>query len=89
MIIVTTLLTIVLGTVYNHRAWCTICPMGTMAHYVSKTEDSKKRAKHISFITDTCVDCKLCTKSCPMAIDVHTHKCSGKVLDGDCLKCNV
>lgn len=89
MIIVTTLITIGLGIAYNHRAWCTICPMGTMAHYVAKMESSKKQAKHVTFVADSCVNCKLCTKSCPMDIDVHTFKCNGKVLDGDCLKCNV
>lgn len=89
MIIITTVLTIVLGTIYPHRTWCTICPMGTMAYYVAKLESSKKRANHVSFQAQTCVDCKLCTKSCPMEIDVHGYKEEEKVLNGDCLKCNV
>ena len=36
MIIITTIVTIILGIIYNQRTWCMICPMGTMAHYVTK-----------------------------------------------------
>jgi polyferredoxin len=89
MIVITTILTIALGIVYHHRAWCTICPMGTMAHYVSRLKISKNNAKHVSFVADDCVNCRLCTKSCPMSIDVLSHKNNSKVLDGDCLKCNI
>lgn len=46
MIIVTTLLTIGLGIYYNQRTWCTICPMGTMAHYATKTVQAKKTTEH-------------------------------------------
>lgn len=89
MIIITTLLAIALGIFYNQRIWCTICPMGTMAHYISKTSFSKKSSKHISFKDNSCIDCKACTKNCPMNISVHLHKNKGEVLDGNCLKCNV
>ena len=30
MCILTTLISIVLGIVFKHRSWCTICPMGTL-----------------------------------------------------------
>jgi Pyruvate/2-oxoacid:ferredoxin oxidoreductase delta subunit len=52
-------------------------------------ESSKKNANHVSFVADDCVNCKLCTKSCPMSIDVLAHKDNTQVLDGDCLKCNI
>lgn len=89
MIIITTLLTIFLGITYNHRSWCLICPMGTMARFAARMNSSRKRAKHITFKKDKCVNCKICSKNCPMSIDVLKHKVRGKVLHPDCLKCRV
>lgn len=89
MIIITTLITIILGFLYNQRTWCMICPMGTMAHYVTKLKLVKGKFKYIAFRKEKCVDCKICTKSCPIGIDVLSHKNIGKVVDVDCLKCKV
>ncbi|AEV67447.1 4Fe-4S binding protein [Acetivibrio clariflavus] len=89
MIIITTVITIILGFSYNHRAWCSICPMGTIAHYVAKLKLVKKKFKYIAFRKERCVDCKICAKTCPMEIDVLNYKSTGKVLDADCLKCKV
>lgn len=88
-IIVTTLITIILGVLYNQRTWCMICPMGTMAHYVSKLQLTKSKNKHVSFEQNKCVDCKICSKNCPIGIDVLGHKKNGKVTDADCIKCGV
>jgi ferredoxin-type protein NapH len=87
MIIITTLLAIILGVMYNQRTWCLICPMGTMAHFVVKMESVKRRLNYITFIKEKCVDCKLCTQICPINIDVHSYKREGKVTSADCLKC--
>ncbi|MBZ4645733.1 MAG: hypothetical protein PWR27_1189 [Petroclostridium sp.] len=89
MIIITTLLTIILGITFNQRTWCAFCPMGTMAHYVSKLNPVKSRIKHVTFDEAKCVNCKICTKHCPIGIDVLDHKKQGKVLHADCLKCEV
>jgi NAD-dependent dihydropyrimidine dehydrogenase PreA subunit len=66
-----------------------ICPMGTMAHYVAKLQIVKSKFKHITFNKEECVDCRICSKSCPIGVDVLSHKNTGKVIDADCLKCNV
>lgn len=87
MIIITTILTIVLGTIYNPRTWCVFCPMGTMAYYVSKLRFSKDRTKHITFNKDTCTNCGLCSKHCPMGIHVLAYKEQDTVLSADCIKC--
>lgn len=42
MVFATTLLAVILGTFYNHRTWCMICPMGTIAHYVSRHQSASK-----------------------------------------------
>lgn len=89
MIIITTLLAILLGTIFNQRTWCTICPMGTMAHYVARIKSINRRIKHVTFDTQKCVDCKICSKNCPIGIDVLKHKENGKVTHADCLKCQV
>lgn len=88
-IIITTVITVILGIAFNQRTWCMICPMGTMAHYVSKSKFAKSKMKQVSFERDKCVDCKICSKNCPIGIDVLSHKKEGKVTDVDCLKCNV
>ncbi|MCX7920611.1 MAG: 4Fe-4S binding protein [Clostridia bacterium] len=88
MVIITTVLTIILGIIYNHRTWCMICPMGTMAHYVTKLQLVKSKFRYITFNKGTCVDCKICSKNCPIGIDVLSHKNIGKVTHADCLKCN-
>jgi polyferredoxin len=85
MIIITTGITIVLGIMYSHRAWCVICPMGTMAAWVTKLVNKDQK---VSFVKDKCVSCKLCTKACPIGINVLSYKEQGKIDNPDCLKCN-
>ncbi|ACL75012.1 4Fe-4S binding protein [Ruminiclostridium cellulolyticum] len=86
MILITTGLTIVLGVIFSHRAWCVICPMGTMASLITKAGNSS-RVKNVAFDKQRCVSCNLCTKSCPMEIDVLNFKSKGEVTHSDCLKC--
>lgn len=88
MIIITTLITIVLGIVYSHRAWCVICPMGTMASSVTKFVTGS-HMKYVTFEKEKCVNCKICSKECPIGIDVLSYKQQGQVTNADCLKCNV
>ncbi|RCX20954.1 4Fe-4S binding protein [Anaerobacterium chartisolvens] len=89
MIIITTALAVVLGVAYNHRAWCMICPMGTMAHYAARTERVKSAIRHVSFNKGKCVGCKMCNKKCPVGIDVLCYKEKERVTNADCLKCGV
>ncbi len=91
MIIITTLVTMVLGISYNSRAWCIICPMGTMASGVTsfRNRSTKNKAqKNVGFIQEKCVSCRLCSKVCPMGIDVLNYKNDGEVDNPDCIKCN-
>lgn len=89
MVFLTTILAIILGWRYNYRTWCLICPMGTMSNYVADLEFVKARIKHITFIKERCIDCKICSKNCPMGIDVLQYKEHGKVLNADCIKCEI
>ncbi|HWQ72458.1 MAG TPA: 4Fe-4S binding protein [Desulfitobacteriaceae bacterium] len=89
MILITTAIAIVLGVVFRQRAWCLICPMGTMAHLVTKHAALNSQIKYATFNKEKCVDCKSCSRACPLEIDVLSHKNEGKVTNADCLKCNV
>lgn len=86
MIIVTTIITIIIGIMYKPRAWCIICPMGTMAHYAYKIGF---KGSNISYEKSSCVSCKLCNKNCPMELDVLSYKESGEINSPDCIKCGV
>lgn len=89
MILITSGITVILGISFSHRTWCVICPMGTMAHFVTKITPFSWRIRNVNFKKDACVNCKLCSKSCPVGIDVLCNKNEGKVTNADCLKCNV
>jgi ferredoxin-type protein NapH len=87
MILVTTLITLILGMIYQPRTWCQFCPMGTMAHYVSKWRSRTAGSHLITFNKDACVGCKICNQNCPINIDVYSFKEAGQVTHPDCLKC--
>ena len=77
---VTTTIGIVLGAIFKPRAWCQICPMGTISSWISKG----KKPLHVS---QQCKDCKLCAKVCPMQLQPYENK-AGDMTDGDCIKCS-
>lgn len=82
IIFITTVVGIVLGLLYNHRTWCSFCPMGTMASWFSH-----KNTKTLH-VDNSCVNCKLCSKACPFAL--FPQKGKGKesgFTHSDCLKC--
>lgn len=77
---VTTTIGIVLGAVFKPRAWCQICPMGTLGSWISK-------GKKPLYVSEQCMDCKKCAKVCPMQLAPYENK-SDAMTDGDCIKCS-
>jgi polyferredoxin len=77
---VTTTAGIVLGALFQERAWCHICPMGTLGNWFS-------RGKKPLYVSEQCKSCKLCSKVCPMQLRPFEHK-SGAMTEGDCIKCS-
>lgn len=77
----TTAIGIVLGIIYQHRIWCHICPMGTMGNYMAE-------GKYPLNIEDSCIDCKVCSKVCPMSLKPYNYKEQGIMADNDCIKCS-
>lgn len=77
---ITTTAGIVLGAVFQQRAWCHICPMGTLGNWISKG------AKKPIYVSENCKSCKLCSKVCPMELKPYEYK-DGIMTEGDCIKC--
>lgn len=77
---VTTSIGIVFGIGIHPRTWCHVCPMGTIANWMSS-------AKKPLTIADSCIDCTLCAKVCPMQIAPYRDKAAGTLRDNDCIKC--
>lgn len=83
VILLTTLLGIVLGFFYHQRTWCAFCPMGSLASWIAKV-----RKPLPLMVSDDCVGCKLCTKTCPMQLVPYEAKgVSCGFEHEDCLKC--
>ncbi|HEX2950795.1 MAG TPA: 4Fe-4S binding protein, partial [Armatimonadota bacterium] len=75
---VTTVIGIVLSLAFSPRAWCMICPMGTIASWISGGKDP--------LATSTaCTQCRLCEKACPMKLTPY----NAAVSQADCLKCQI
>jgi polyferredoxin len=76
----TTTVGIVLGAVFQQRAWCHICPMGTLGNWLSKGKERLHVSEH-------CKECKLCAKVCPMQLKPYEFQ-AGVMENGDCIKCS-
>lgn len=84
MMLLTTVIQICLGVLVHPNVWCTFCPMGTAAFYITKFKG--KSQVNIKF-NKKCLNCGNCKKQCPIQIDVPRWYSYGKVLDADCMKC--
>ncbi|MBN2510589.1 MAG: 4Fe-4S binding protein [Spirochaetales bacterium] len=68
------------GSFFYDRFFCKyLCPMGAFLGIASKVGLAK-----ISRNADTCIDCGLCTKKCPMNIDVAKAE---DVRSAECINC--
>lgn len=77
---ITTIVGIILAVIYSPRTWCLICPMGTIANLLAKKDKALR-------IETSCVNCKLCTKACPMQLKPYEFRQEGILGDRDCIKC--
>lgn len=78
IIFVTTVVGVILAAVYSPRTWCSFCPMGTLASWLS-------HGKSPLLLNHACVKCGLCSKACPMGLSPYE---SGSIFaHPDCIKC--
>jgi polyferredoxin len=84
LLTITTTLGIILGVIYQQRAWCYICPIGTMSNWVGQNR------RPLALAPERCLECSLCAKNCPMQLQPAALKEQPAMAHrGDCLKCRV
>ncbi len=70
----------IIGSIFYDRFFCkTLCPMGALYGLVGKISPYK-----VVRNSDTCVDCGMCSKACPVNIDVQHLE---QVKTAECLSC--
>lgn len=83
----------ILGVLTTPRTWCQICPMGTMekiSYKFSKLIGFKSKLEKKITISDldSCKNCGLCYKVCPMQIKVNeVFDENNQISDINCIKC--
>jgi ferredoxin len=91
---VVTAVGVVLGIIINPRAWCSICPMGTMetiAFYIGGRLGFNNAEKSGLLITDRekCIKCKKCARVCPMQLHPYLEFNHNDVFDNvNCIRCS-
>lgn len=85
MLYATTTLGVILALIFHRRSWCSFCPIGSLINWSSRCEPLLK------IDSQQCVECKLCTKVCPLQIKPFLFKKEGieTVRDRDCLRCGL
>jgi ferredoxin len=70
MLGVSTLVAVGLGVVYHQRAWCQICPAGTIAHAVHRIAEAFGRdpAPRVEVDAEACLSCGRCGTVCRQEI---------------------
>lgn len=81
MCLVTTVAGVVLGLIWHPRAWCGVCPIGTLQNVIGGQ-------KYRLAVDASCVGCTLCERSCPMGLTIAEYKGQKQVPHRDCLKCS-
>jgi len=74
------LVVVLLASLFVERPWCRwLCPFGAVQGIIQLVSPWKIRRN-----SDLCIDCGLCSKACPMNIDVARKKA---VMDTRCNRC--
>lgn len=86
----TIIVSVTLGLIYKPRTFCQFCPQGTIQTIIDKISLKHKRTYVHIENKDSCVNCKLCNKSCPMTINViDILKEEDKLDNRSCIQCGV
>lgn len=84
LLTITTVVGVFMALFLHQRAWCSICPIGSLSSWVGKNRYP------LSMDKGACVSCGLCAKACPMQLSPQEMK-EGEAMAyrGDCLKCGL
>ena len=80
-LMITTVISIVLGVFFRARAWCVLCPVGTFSGMIG----GSKNALKVDF--GKCLDCTNCERVCPMGLVPYKDKKLGELQSKDCISC--
>ncbi|OAT85223.1 4Fe-4S binding protein [Desulfotomaculum copahuensis] len=81
LLTITTVAGIILGIFIHPRAWCHICPVGTLGRWLGEGR------KPLFISGESCAACGACSRSCPMQLTPHLFRECGIMTDSDCIKC--
>ena len=71
------------GSLFVERPWCRYaCPLGAVSGLLGKLSPV-----YLKRNADACTSCKICTKACPMGLQVHTATTITSVDCVSCLEC--
>jgi NapH/MauN family ferredoxin-type protein len=74
------LIVTLLASFFVERPWCRYaCPLGAASSLVGKLSPVYLKREE-----SNCTLCKVCTKACPMGLEVHT---ADKITSADCISC--
>ena len=83
--VVTTTVAALMAIFWNARAWCAICPMGTIQSWAGGGK------YHLEIDPDHCKSCKKCEKVCPMHLSIIQGKTKENppqvLFSKDCIRC--
>ncbi|GAP20720.1 4Fe-4S binding protein [Leptolinea tardivitalis] len=71
---------IVISSFFIDRPWCRYaCPLGAVSGIVAKISPT-----YLMRDRNTCTSCKICTKTCPMGLEIHS---ANTIKNADCIGC--
>lgn len=79
----------VLALTLGKRGMChSICWMAPFMVLGTKLKDRLHLPSlHLQAVRDNCINCRLCTKKCPMSLEVHTMVAAGNMKNSECILC--
>lgn len=78
---ITTAVGVVLAFTIHPRAWCALCPVGTLSNVIGGS-------RYRLAIDSSCRECGRCEQSCTFDLKIVRHKAAGVFEERDCLKCS-
>ncbi|MGQ9731927.1 MAG: 4Fe-4S binding protein [Candidatus Zipacnadales bacterium] len=83
LLTITTVMGVLMALTGHQRAWCKVCPAGTIASWLSKCKPPQLKLDELA-----CKNCGICKRVCPMGLDPTIMGAGSFPTDPDCLKCN-
>lgn len=84
LLIISTIVSITVGLIYQSRTWCVFCPG---ALFIKLAAFFKNKLPHLLIDKKICNNCAKCERVCPMQIASYHYPAI--VTDNDCLKCGL